>query len=262
MRVTPMSHHEAEHAAPAERDVDPTADHRRDRRRNAKYHRNGAHQALRSGPSCRSRTMARPMAMPTPALIPCTARNVKSHAKLGDTAQQSTLRCRPQARQARWACAERVGQRSEYQRHDREWHKVRRERLLHLPGAERELAPRSREMTERTCRRRMGSPLRAPPGAPRAPMRAGHPLLDSSRVGAQRGKPRRWIRIALQHFNKRRTYDDAIDMICKARHLLATADAESRAHGDARLRRTRSRYSRTASGTATLRPVVPVMVTA
>jgi hypothetical protein len=40
-----------------------------------------------SGPSCRSRTMARPMAIPTPALIPCTARNVKSHAKLGDTAQ-------------------------------------------------------------------------------------------------------------------------------------------------------------------------------
>ena len=40
-----------------------------------------------SGPSCRSRTMARPTAIPTPALMPCSARNVRSHAKLGDAAQ-------------------------------------------------------------------------------------------------------------------------------------------------------------------------------
>ena len=43
-------HHEAEHAAPAEGHMDPTANDGRDRGRDAKYHGDGAHQTLRFRP--------------------------------------------------------------------------------------------------------------------------------------------------------------------------------------------------------------------
>jgi len=133
-------HHEAEHAAPAERDVDPTADHRRDRRRNAKYHRNGAHQALRlrsfmqvaHDGTADGHADARAHSL---------HRAERQEPRKARRYRAANRRCGVDRKPGKHdgPAAERVGQRSEYQRHDREWHKVRRERLLHLPGAEREL---------------------------------------------------------------------------------------------------------------------------
>jgi hypothetical protein len=60
--------------------------------------------------------------------------------------------------------------------------------------------------------------------------RGRNQLLERAQASAQAAQERSGISAALQNFHERRCNDDAVDVRCKSLHLLAAADAETRAH--------------------------------
>jgi hypothetical protein len=60
--------------------------------------------------------------------------------------------------------------------------------------------------------------------------RGRNQLLQRAWASAQAAQERSGISAALQNFHERRCNDDAVDVRCKSLHLLAAADAETRAH--------------------------------
>ena len=120
--------------------MDPAPDHGCDRRRDAEYHRDGAHQALRFGPFVQ-------IAHDGP---PDGHSHAGAHPLHGSERQEprkarrhcAANRCSGISRKSNehdGSAAERIGQGPKYQGHDRKRHEVRGERLLHLPDADPKL---------------------------------------------------------------------------------------------------------------------------
>ena len=130
-----------EQGMPAATRDDPGADDRRQRRRDAEDHADHRHQFLRCRDLRNNRgSCARPTIRPTPAHVPCSARNASSIGIDCASAQPAdATRNTPTPPRITDAPAPGVGQRTDQQRHRCVGHQVNADRLLHRQRSRVEL---------------------------------------------------------------------------------------------------------------------------